>query len=531
MMYEAKYSKYITKNTARFAEPEEIKSFCKPIGKNLKFKACGSPLYYEDGILYVDDSDVHHLINGSTGSKKSRIQAFTTTNSVLKSGESAIVNDPKGEIYKKTSMLAKAEGYNVLVMNLRDVTKSNGWNPLSLAYDLFMDDEIALAHQSINDITEALIGPSRDTTTDIYWANMGGTVFTASALCLMDSVPREYFNLSNVIQLTNECNTETFRRMLPRMNQKCSAANLMHGYLDLSAEKTLSCIYSALKACLTPFVQNEPLLDMLCRNEIDFKKLAHEKTVIYVIYPDEKNSLCFLVSLFLTQCYQVLISEAAKQENGRLPKRVNFIVDEFSNLPEIPNFSNQISEARGRNIKYFLFTQSLSQLKNKYKENADTIKANCDWIIFPSKEINFLKEISSLCGNRYDHFGREKPLISVEDIMHLKKHRDSAEVLVVKNGYYPFVSKIPDYEYMDIFGKYPDSALCETEAWDHPVFFSFDEWIEDIDEKFNFPFPDTPRTVDLRFETPDKKSSGDSTGADIKSELEKKFEELFGNLD
>ena len=530
-MYEAKYSKYITKNTARFAEPSEIKSFCKPIEKNSGSESCGAPMYYENGVLYIDDSDVHHMTCGNTGCKKSRLQAFTTVNSTLNSGENAVINDPKGEIFKETSELAKAKGYNTYVLNLRDVTKSNGWNPLSLAYDLFIENKIADAHQNINDITESIIGPARNTTTDIYWANSGGTVFTASAFCLMDSVPRKYFNLSNVIQLTNESTTDTFRRMLSNMDQKSSAANLMHGYLDLGAEKTLSCIYSALKACLTPFVQNEPLLDLLCRDEIDFKKLAYEKTVIYIIYPDEKESLCFLINLFLTQCYQALVSEASKQENGRLPKRVNFIIDEFSNLPEVNNFSNRISEARGRNIRYFLFIQSFSQLKNKYKENADTIKANCDWIIFPSKEIKFLEEISSMCGKVQDYRGREKPLMSAEDIMHLKKFQDCAEVLIIKNGQYPFVSKIPDYEYIDIFGKYPKGRLDEITACDSPVFFSFDEWIENIGKKFNFPFPKTPRTVDLRVETKPNKEHKVINENDIQAELERKFDELFGSLE
>lgn len=35
-MYESKYSKYITKSKTRFAEPEEIKGCCEPVGKKQK---------------------------------------------------------------------------------------------------------------------------------------------------------------------------------------------------------------------------------------------------------------------------------------------------------------------------------------------------------------------------------------------------------------------------------------------------------------------------------------------------------------
>lgn len=492
-MYEAKYSKYITKNSARFAEPEEIKSFCEPIGKNLESGACGVPLYYEDGTLYVDNSDVHYLIKGSTSCKKTRVQAFNLVNSIIDAGESFVVNDPKGELYKETAAHAEANNYNIQVLNLRNIEKSNGWNPLSLAYDLNMAGKTAEAQQIVNDIAEAIVAPAKETTNDIYWANMSETVLDASALLLMDSVPRKYFNISNVIQLTNECNTPTLRYVLDLMNPTSCAATLMHGYLDLSAEKTLSCIYSTLKASLIPFVQNDALLGLLCRDEIRFSDLANKKTAFYIIYPDEKETLCFLIVLFLVQCYQVLIAEAAKEKDGRLKNRVNFILDEFSNLPEIKNFNNMISESRGRNIRYFVFTQSLSQLKYKYKEIADTIKANCDWIVFPSKEIEFLEKISSLCGKVYDYRGRERPLVSVEDIQHLKKFRDGAEVLVVKNGQYPFVSKVPDYEYIDVFADYPTADLDDVTASDFPAFFSFTEWTDGFGKIFNIPYPKNKR--------------------------------------
>lgn len=69
-MYESKYSKYINKNTNRFATEEEIISFCKPNNKCSKIHYAGIPIYYDGENLYVDNSDAHYIGDGQTGSKK-----------------------------------------------------------------------------------------------------------------------------------------------------------------------------------------------------------------------------------------------------------------------------------------------------------------------------------------------------------------------------------------------------------------------------------------------------------------------------
>ena len=44
--------------------------------------------------------------------------------------KSAIVTDPKAEIYRKTSSYFRSIGYVVKVLNLKDMRHSDRWNPL-----------------------------------------------------------------------------------------------------------------------------------------------------------------------------------------------------------------------------------------------------------------------------------------------------------------------------------------------------------------------------------------------------------------
>ena len=47
-------------------------------------------------------------------------------------GKSMILTDPKGELYKKTYLFLKEQGYNVKLFNLVDMDKSDRWNPFSI---------------------------------------------------------------------------------------------------------------------------------------------------------------------------------------------------------------------------------------------------------------------------------------------------------------------------------------------------------------------------------------------------------------
>ena len=131
----------------------------------------------------------------------------------------------------------------------------------------------------------------------------------------------------------------------------------------------------------------------------------------------------------------------------RLPVRMNFVLDEFCNIPAIPDMASMISAARSRNMRFFLMTQSLWQLKQKYRDDANTIKGNCDnWVFLTSREYDLLQEISSLCGNTTYKESNDninsRPLISISELQRLKK--EYGETLILHGRNYPFVTELPD---------------------------------------------------------------------------------------
>lgn len=148
--------------------------------------------------------------------------------------------------------------------------------------------------------------------------------------------------------------------------------------------------------------------------------------------PDEKTTYHFLATLFIKQCYEVLL-EKADQNKGRLPIRMNFIMEEFCNMPKLDDLAPMLTAARSRNIRFHLVIQSFGQMVDKYGESiSKTIMDNCGNLIYlHTNEISFLEYISKLAG--VNEYGR--PLISVSRLQHLKRN----ETLIFHDRCYPFL--------------------------------------------------------------------------------------------
>lgn len=84
---------------------------------------------------------------------------------------------------------------------------------------------------------------------------------------------------------------------------------------------------------------------------------------------------------------------------GEFPTHVRFLLDEFANIGQIPNFEKLISTIRSRNISATIILQAFSQLKTIYKDKADTIVGNCDTSVFlGGKEKTTIKSLSEELG-------------------------------------------------------------------------------------------------------------------------------------
>ena len=465
-----KYNRYLTSNQeTRWATIEEIQKVGHKVDLEAedyrgdeRYPAGGIPLLSDGKTAYVDNRDTHTLIFGATGSKKTRLFCMPLINIFAKSGESFIVTDPKGELYAKTSGLVKEKGYKTIVLNFRDIGYGDMWNPLALPYEMYHSGNREIGISMLNDFVATIADPQRKSTDDIFWVEMASAYALAILLLLAEAATKEEMNVASLARLC-AADSEKPLQMLASQMRDDSIAGMNFNGVFVGAENTKRSIFTVLYGMVRIFNTQPSLTKMLSGNTVDLRRIGREKTAVYIIVPDEKTTYHFLVTTFVKQAYEILISEAQKEKDFKLPVRVNFVLDEFCNLPKIPDMPAMISAARSRNMRYFLVAQSMHQLVSKYAHDAETIKGNCDnWVFLTSKELSLLQEISALCGTTVTASGSQRALISVSELQRLNKEK--GEALIMHARQYPIITALPDIDQYEAFKGYP--------SVDFPVFAS-----------------------------------------------------------
>lgn len=122
---------------------------------------------------------------------------------------------------------------------------------------------------------------------------------------------------------------------------------------------------------------------------------------IFMITPDYDSSNHVIASIFVRQLYFILAKGASLARGNECHREVVFILDEFGNMPSIEGMATLATVCLGRNIRFNLIIQAYSQLKNKYRDDADTIDGNCgNTIYILTNDQQTAERVSKKLGNK-----------------------------------------------------------------------------------------------------------------------------------
>ena len=534
-----RYDRYVVSNQeTRWSTIEEMKRAGTYVDLSApQYPVAGLPLLSDGKEANVDGADTHSLIFGATGSKKTRLFCMPLIGLFAGAGESFVVTDPKGELYAKTAGFVKSKGYKTVVLNFRDIGYGDMWNPLALPYEMYHSENKEQGISMLNDFVNTIAEPQKVNTKDSFWPEMASAYALANLLLMAECGTAEEMNVGSLSRLCSTASEKILTKLAEKMSDETIAGLNYKGVL-VGAESTRRSIFAVLYGMVRIFNTQPNLTRMLSGNTVDMRQFGREKTAVYIIVPDEKTTYHFLVTTFIKQAYEVLIAEAQKEKNFRLPVRVNFVLDEFCNIPKVPDMPSMISAARSRNMRYFLVAQSMHQLKGKYGEDADTIKGNCDnWVFLTSKELSLLQEISALCGEIYTAGGHRRAMISVSELQRFDKQK--GETLIMHARQYPIITEMADIDMYEAFKgfKVPEQkAFCMPKAKQFSVEalfgdimlgkkpFPFAADVEMIDEPESAPPPQ-------RKPAPKKKTSAKTQTAEdakLREQATETYEQLYG---
>lgn len=327
-------------------------------------------------------SNNNAIVIGSPGS-------FKTTGlmhqNLLQFGSCYVVLDVKGDTQRKLGKRMQKEGYTVKSLNFKQPEKSDRWNPF-----VYIEKEIDMLR-----IIEALHGACRPnkgmSMADPFWddavklrlqsvfyyawlnAREKGTVATMNdviaafrmekQVSIDPETGEEITALASMIHLIEEKfgpdypPVRDYKKFEGKASETVSSVELM---LD-----------AMLAVCETGEVQR-----IFSGNDINLRELGtgvggnpDKKIVLFLVLPDTYQVYNWIVSMFYTQMFDILVRLSDDELHAPLPVPVEVWMDELYAGPKPGDLDILTGTVRSRNISIILMVQSIAQFEVLYKEN------------------------------------------------------------------------------------------------------------------------------------------------------------------
>ena len=415
----------------------------------------GPVVCVENGRKYSDDSESHVAVIGRTGRGKTQCCVLPQARNIADKNESMIISDPKGQIYKMIRCFLGSH-YQVFCLDFRNPRKSpTKWNPLSTPYRLFRSkdpDDNDIASSMLSELWNGVY--PYDGHSDKFWTDSSVNYAKGLTYGLFETASEDQINLDSVAVMMEQSEI----RMGPGNLLKTFYEDLPHDSLAkrnlatyvTAPNETRASIHSVAASGLEVFSRSKGLMEMLSDDTLNIMDIDVERPfACFIITPDETDVYDSLSGLLISQLTQHLI-RVAQEKGGRLPIRVNIILEELGSVGKsIPTLPNLMVASRSRNIRLMLVLQSIAQLVDVYgKSKAETINSCIGITIgFSTNSWETLTEWAQRCGEKQiensGHIIKEQ-LITASQLAAMP----TGTALVMVDSQYKFIAHLPFYDEM-----------------------------------------------------------------------------------
>ena len=487
--------------SARWATPGEIRKtyvqvpfrvsawrrgIKRPTAQGLVVGSVGPPSdskkrsFLKRGRIYalVDCDDVHLLMIGASGVGKTAFFLYPNLEYACACGMSFLALDTKGDLARNYGSIAqKYYGYRVSVIDLRNPTRSDGNNLLTLI-NRYMDlarknptdlSAHAKAEKYVKVLAKTIINPSGDAShygQNSYFYDAAEGLLSSVALLLSEYLPpteqdpSERRHIVSVFKLVQDLlespgprQKNYFQQLMDQLPEDHMARRLAGSALNTS-DQAMASVMSTVLSSLNAFLDTE-LEQVICFDSaIDAETFAGEKCAIFLILPEEDTTKHFLAGLMIQNLSRELFA-VAEDNDGTLKNRVVLFCDELGTMPPfdiLPLFS----AGRSRRLTLVPIIQSLAQLEKNYgKEGSEIIRDNCQDTIFggfaPGSQT--AEVLSKALGSRTVQVGSvsqskhdpsrslqmvERPLMTADELRSIPK----GSFIVMKTGCHPMQTRL-----------------------------------------------------------------------------------------
>ncbi|ELC8453546.1 VirD4-like conjugal transfer protein, CD1115 family [Clostridium perfringens] len=176
------------KGDMRLATKKEIREqYISVPEKDKFFKGKGGvPVSREGDVIYIDSSDIHVVLIGTSRSGKGEgvILIYIDILSRAEEKASLIINDVKGELCGLSKDVLEKRGYEVKVLNLMEMDNSHGYNPLEIIKEAYQEGDFGEAQLRCRTFTHSIYYDKN--VTDKTWDEASMDVASALILAICE---------------------------------------------------------------------------------------------------------------------------------------------------------------------------------------------------------------------------------------------------------------------------------------------------------------------------------------------------------
>lgn len=386
----------------------------------------------------------HITLIGRSGTGKSK--SFFEPN-ILNATGGILCTDPKGELLRDCGNVLLKKGYDIKVLNLYDMSKSNHFNPfmyIRKSYKTIKDDEIEdwynndiqIKEDDVMTLINVIIKNTKSDqidqqTGDPFWEKAEVLFLQALFYYIIEEYKYEplHQNFKTVMKLlrcakpskqgTSELD-EIFERFAKKYGEEHIAVKQWrHFKVTEASQKMMSTIVMTATGRLSVFNIKE-VEDLVSTDDMELTRLGmpmdeealkevnkrnpvknkHGKVAYFIIIKPSNPTFNFIATIMYTQVFQI-IDDNAEKLGGSLVTSVDLFLDEWAQMGEIPNFLEIQSYVRSLNVGIVVALQSLSQPKKFYKDTWETIIDNSDCtILLGSNSKDTLEYFVTMLGKK-----------------------------------------------------------------------------------------------------------------------------------
>ena len=298
-------------------------------------KSHAIPKTADETTALVDTGDVHAVMIGAAGVGKTAYWLYPCLEYALASGMSFLSTDTKGDVVRNYGRIAQeCYGYRVGVIDLRNPTRSDGFNLLHLV-NKYMDayrehpDTLLFKAKAERYAKSSLRPSSRRgwtarTSQNQFFYDAAEGLLTATILLVAEFCPPPERHIVSVFKIIQELMApsqtkgQTQFQVLLSLLPETHKAKWFAGAATSTADQAMASVMSTTLARLNAFLDSE-MEQLLCFDTaVDAETFCKKKSALFLVMPEEDPNKFFMVSLIIQQLYREILS-VADEHGGRLP--------------------------------------------------------------------------------------------------------------------------------------------------------------------------------------------------------------------